>query len=102
MSGLGSRFEGTWAALLQLLLLHAHQWMQASGLLSRSPVFSVCLCRAPSASGAQPGKRKLLAVSSNFRLPGDAVPAHMMFAANKAPRLGGEAKPTASGLSSQL
>ena len=66
------------------------------------PLFCVCLCRAPSASGAQPGKRKLLAVSSSFRLPGDAVPAHMMFAANKAPRLGGEAKPTASGLSSQL
>lgn len=45
-------------------------------------------CRAGGAAAPQPSKRKLLAVSSTFRLPGDAVPAHMMFgAASKAPRL---------------
>ena len=39
--------------------------------------------------GGGGGKRKLLAVSSTFSLPGEGVPAHMMFGANKVPRLGG-------------
>lgn len=44
---------------------------------------------ATAAGGAaQPGKRKLLSVSSTFRMPGDAVPAHVAFGAAKVPRLG--------------
>lgn len=94
------------AGLVLLLLCHplvAEESAHPSLVRPALTAATLALCRrAPSASGApQAGKRKLLPISSSFRLPGDAVPAHMMFAA-KAPRLGGEAKPTASGLSSQL
>ena len=94
-----------WSGLLWCLSCAACQKYHTPEPCTASPHPNapICLCRrAPSASGApQAAKRKLLPISSSFRLPGDAVPAHMMFAA-KAPRLGGEAKPTASGLSSQL
>lgn len=50
------------------------------------------------AAAPQPGKRKLLSVSS-LRLPGDAVPAHMMFGpASKAARLSD--RPAGSNLTS--
>ena len=47
------------------------------------------------AAAAQPGKRKLLSISSTFRLPGEAVPAHMMFGGGaKAARMGGSQRPS--------
>ena len=54
--------------------------MQPGSVLSLAA--TVVLCRAggegaPAQAGG--GKRRLLAVSTTFRLPGDAVPAHMMF-----------------------
>ena len=74
--------------------------MQGEARLAAMPCPPRC-CRATTGAAPLPGKRKLLPVSSTFRLPGDAVPAHMMFAA-KAPRLAGEPKPSSSALNSQL
>lgn len=53
------------------------------------PLYRPATSTATAVGGAaQPGKRKLLSVSSSFRMPGDAVPAHMAFGAAKVPRLG--------------
>jgi hypothetical protein len=54
-----------------------------------TPAAAVVLCRAggegaPAQAGG--GKRRLLAVSKTFRLPGDAVPAHMMFGTARGPQ----------------
>lgn len=64
------------------LLANAAKW-----IVSRpNQHFSFDLCRAGGGGAPAPagsGKRRLLAVTSTLRLPGEQVPAHMMFGASK-------------------
>lgn len=89
-----------WAAAVRTVLLprRALPW-HAGGGLTAAAAFLARRCRTATGAAPLPGKRKLLPVSSTFRLPGDAVPAHMMFGpASKAARLSD--RPTSSNMTS--